>query len=63
MPTKDSLGDCTSCLQHPVTDPKAIDRGTRLLLCEECYCGMDQTLDEDGNIYPEALFYKGDDDE
>ncbi|KKN07169.1 hypothetical protein LCGC14_1069880 [marine sediment metagenome] len=55
--------DCTSCSQRPVTNPEHKERGTGLLLCEECYCGMDQTLDEHGNIRPEVLFYTGSDDD
>lgn len=55
--------DCTLCYQAPVTNPEHKDRGTKEPLCEECYWGMDQTLDEAGNILPEVLFFKGDDDE
>ncbi len=59
--------DCTSCLQRPVTNPEHTDHSNSPSkgqpLCEDCYYGMDQTLDEQGNIRPEALFYKGDDDE
>lgn len=54
--------DCTCCFQRPAVDPKHKDRATGLPLCEECYYGMDQTLDEQGNIYPEVLFYMGDDE-
>lgn len=52
--------DCTCCYQKPVTNPRHKDRATKLPLCEECYYGMDQTLDERGNIRPEVLFYRGD---
>ena len=51
--------DCPSCLQRSVTNPKHKDRDTGEPLCEECYYGMDQTLDEHGNILPEALFFAG----
>ena len=65
MPTegssKDKQQDCMSCLQRPVTNPEHKDRASGEPLCEECYYGMDQTLDEHGNIRPEVLFYKNDD--
>lgn len=55
---------CTCCLQRPVTNPEHKDRssGSRgQPLCEDCYYGMDQSLDEHGNLLPEVLFFKGDD--
>ncbi len=48
---------CTCCLQRPVTDLGKKDRKTGEPLCDECYSGMEQSTDEQGNLLPEALFY------
>ena len=62
MPRKN---DCPSCLQRPVTNLEHKDRSNGPSngepLCDECYYGMDQTLDEQGNIRPEVLFHVGED--
>ncbi len=59
--------DCACCLQNPVTNPEHKDRSNgpsnAQPLCEACYYGMDQSLDEHGNLLPEALFFTQDDDE
>jgi len=55
--------DCTSCLQRPITDTAHKDWSTGLPLCEDCYCGMEQTLNPNGTIRADVLFYKPEDDE